>query len=115
MRLFLEVLIFAAMITLAWDRTFRDRATEIPLIGPRIFAASPTPEPAAAATSRVARANSPIRPPQPGIRATMPLTETPPPAYAPPRPAPAATANGSWMWDSAHRGTLDNPKHKPPH
>jgi hypothetical protein len=107
MRLFLEVVIFFALIALAWDRTFRDRATEIPLVGPRIFAASPTPEPRAAPA--VAAVNSPARPPRGSVRAAMPLTETPPPAYAPPRPAPAASANGSWMWDSAHRGTLDHP------
>jgi hypothetical protein len=104
MRLFLEVLVFAALLTLAWDRTFRDRASEIPIIGPRIFAATPAP----AATPQVARANSPIRPSQGTVRAAMPLTDTPPPAYAPARPLPAATANGGWMWDKEHRGTLDH-------
>jgi hypothetical protein len=109
MRLLLEVLVFAALITLAWDRTFRDRATEIPMIGPRIFAATPAPATAVAATSRVARGNSPIRPPQATVRAAIPLSETPAPANAPARPQPVATANGGWMWDSAHRGTLDHP------
>src|SRR5437764_15362671 len=102
MRLLLELLVFAAMIALAWDRTFRERASDIPLVGPKIFAATPTPTPAVAA--------NPPRPIRPTVRPALPVNATPPlTAVPPPRPLQTAAPNGAWMWDQNHRGTLDRP------
>jgi hypothetical protein len=49
MRLLLEIIVIGALIALAWEKSFKDWASEAPIIGPRITAQSrthaPSPQP----------------------------------------------------------------------
>lgn len=103
MRLLLEVVVFVALIALAWDRTFRERAADIPIVGPKYFA------PASTAAASPAVAANPLRALSPQTRTTLPLA-TPVVTAAPVRvaqPVPPASPSGAWMWDKEHHSALD--------
>jgi hypothetical protein len=93
-RLFCELFLVAVLIWLGWTKSFHDRIDQIRGV-------EPTPAPATAqaqvrqATTAGATTTAPR---QPFI-----------PRYAPARPS---TPSGAWMWDPAHRGTLDRPSYK---
>jgi hypothetical protein len=97
-RLFCELFLVAVLIWLGWTKSFHDRIDQIRGV-------EPTPAPVAQQTQA----------PQTTTAATATTTAAAPrqpfvPRYAPPRPA--STPSGAWMWDPAHRGTLDRPSYK---
>jgi hypothetical protein len=87
MRLFCELFLAAVLIWLGWTKSFHDRIDQIRGIEP------PPP------TQRAEVRQSTTAPRQPFL-----------PAYA--RTRPSATPTGDWMWDPAHRNTLDRPAYK---
>ena len=91
MRLFCELFLVAVLIWLGWSQSFHDRFDRIRGVEPAANVAS---KPQAGQTSVATVATAPA-PKQPFLRA---------------RPAP--TPSGDWMWDPAHRGTLDRPSYK---
>ena len=98
MRLFCELFLVAVLVWLGWSQSFQDRVNHIRGI---------EPPPAAAAHQaqvRQALADGGVATPPPAPR--QPFV----PRYAP--AAPAATRSGDWMWDPAHRSTLDRPGYK---
>jgi hypothetical protein len=93
-RLFCELFLVAVLIWLGWTKSFHDRIDQIRGV-------EPTPAPATAqapARQTTAAAATTTAPRQPFI-----------PRYAPARPS---TPSGAWMWDPAHRNTLDRPSYK---
>jgi hypothetical protein len=51
MRLLLEVIVAAALIALAWQKSFKDWTRELPVIGSHITAATPPPKTKPAVTA----------------------------------------------------------------
>jgi hypothetical protein len=49
MRLFLELVVAAVLIALAWQKPFKDWASKVPGIGPHLTAPAQSPEPKSAA------------------------------------------------------------------
>ena len=95
MRLFCELFLVAVLIWLGWTKSFHDRIDQIRGVEP-----TPAPQQAQVRQTTTAdAATTTTAPRQPFI-----------PRYAPPRPA--STPSGAWMWDPAHRGTLDRPSYK---
>jgi hypothetical protein len=92
MRLFCELFLVAALIWLGWTKSFHDRIDQIRGIEPAAAAQQTQVRQTTAATTTTA-------PRQPFI-----------PRYAPPRPS--STPSGDWMWDPAHRNSLDKPAYK---
>jgi len=88
MRLFCELFLVAVLIWLGWTKSYHDRIDQVRGV-------EPTPAPATAQ----AQTTTTTAPRQPFI-----------PRYAPARPA--STPSGAWMWDPAHRNTLDRPSYK---
>jgi hypothetical protein len=94
MRLFCELFLVAALVWLGWTKSFHDRIDQIRGI-----------EPAAAAQqtqvrqTTAAAATTTTAPRQPFV-----------PRYAPGRPS--SPPSGDWMWDPAHRNSLDKPAYK---
>ena len=95
MRLFCELFLVAVLIWLGWTKSFHDRIDRIRGVEP---AATAQQTPAPQTTTAAATTTAPV-PRQPFV-----------PRYAPARPA--STPSGAWMWDPAHRNTLDRPSYK---
>jgi len=87
MRLFCELFLAAVLIWLGWTQSFHDRIDQIRGVKP-------------ATTAAAATTTTTTAPRQPFI-----------PRYVPPRPS--STPSGDWMWDPAHRATLDRPAYNP--
>ena len=83
MRVLIEILVAAALIALVWEKSLKERASELPWVGDKIAPALKT-------------AAQPQPKPQPRLQ---------------PRPivTPAPTASGAWMWDPSHHNPLDRP------
>lgn len=90
MRLFCELVLVAVLVWLGWSTSFHDRVNQMRGIGP-------TPAPQVRRTT--VAAPSTAAPRQPFL-----------PAYA--RTRPSSTPSGDWMWDPAHRNSLDRPAYK---
>jgi hypothetical protein len=94
-RLFCELFLVAVLIWLGWTKSFHDRIDQIRGVEPTATAQQTQVR----QTTTAAAGTTTTAPRQPFI-----------PRYAPPRPA--STPSGAWMWDPAHRGTLDRPSFK---
>ena len=95
MRLFCELFLVAVLIWLGWTKSFHDRIDQIRGVDPAPVARqTPAPQTTTAATTTTAPA-----PRQPFV-----------PRYAPARPS--STPSGDWMWDPAHRNSLDREAYK---
>src|SRR5215467_635788 len=90
MRLFCELFLVAVLVWLGWSQSFSDRVD-------RLRGIEPTPPAQARQTAAASAASTAPR--QPFL-----------PAYA--RTRPSSTPSGDWMWDPAHRNTLDKPAYK---
>jgi hypothetical protein len=94
-RLFCELFLVAVLIWLGWTKSFHDRIDQIRGVDPAPVARqTPAPQTTTAATTTTAPA-----PRQPFV-----------PRYAPARPS--STPSGDWMWDPAHRNSLDRGAYK---
>lgn len=82
MRLLLEIILAAALIALAWDKSFKERVSEAPWIGDKIAPVVKTP------------AQSPQSQHHRSIV------------------TPAPTTASSWMWDPNRKSPLDPPTRK---
>ena len=97
MRLFCELFLVAVLIWLGWTKSFHDRIDQIRGVEP-----TPAPQQAqvrqttTAATTTTTTAPAPRQPFLPASRAR-----------------PPSTPSGDWMWDPAHRSTLDRPAFNP--
>lgn len=54
MRFIVEIIVAAALITLSWNKSFREWASEAPLIGSHLTARTPAPNSKAPAPDRLA-------------------------------------------------------------
>jgi hypothetical protein len=94
-RLFCELFLVAVLIWLGWTKSFHDRIDQIRGVDPAPVARQTlAPQTTTAATTTTAPA-----PRQPFV-----------PRYAPARPS--STPSGDWMWDPAHRNSLDREAYK---
>jgi hypothetical protein len=93
MRLFCELFLVAVLIWLGWTKSFHDRIDQIRGVEP-----AATTQQTQVRQTTAAAGTTTTAPRQPFI-----------PRYAPTRPP---TPSGAWMWDPAHRGTLDRPSYK---
>lgn len=99
MRLSIELFLLAVVVWLGWSTSFQDRVNHIRGV-------EATPPAAAAHQTQLRQAldgsitTTPAAPRQPFV-----------PRSAPARPA-ATISNGDWMWDSAHRSSLDRGAYK---
>jgi hypothetical protein len=104
MRLLTEI-ILAALIGLAWGKSFKDRLTEVPWFKDKITVSEKTTK--TAPTTRPPPASSPS-----GAWMWDPyrrsVLDTPKPRSVTTLPSPSSTA-GSWMFDPNHRSPLDPP------
>jgi hypothetical protein len=96
MRLFCELFLVAVLIWLGWTKSFHDRIDQIRGV-------EPTPAPVAQQAQV--------------LQTTTAATTTTAPALRQPflpasRTRPSSTPSGDWMWDPAHRNTLDRPSYK---
>lgn len=89
MRFLIEIILAAALIALAWEKSLKERASELPWLGDKKEPVVKTPA-----------QPPPPQQPQPQIRTVV-------------IPAPAPTASGDWMWDPNHHKTLDRPAYDP--
>lgn len=99
MRLIVEILIAAALIGLAWEKSYQERVAEVIPSFARHSA-----DPAAAA--RPAR-RSPSTPAEEQHQLAMPSAPSELAA------SPAPTHSGSWMWDPKRPASLDRPNQSP--
>ena len=91
-RLLVEILIFGALIYLAWDTPLKQRADQVQA-AVRAAAASKPPAAAPEQTAAAPVAPTPIPTPIPLPR---PMITAPPP-------------RGAWMWDAKRQSALDRP------
>ena len=88
MRLLIEIVVAAALIALGWEKSFGERASELPWIGDKISPVVKTP-------------------------ASVPPQQSQHPRVQPrPIMTPAPTVSGAWMWDPNHKTPLDPPSKK---
>src|SRR5205809_5960775 len=100
MRLFCELFLVAVLIWLGWTKSFHDRIDQIRGIQPAPALQQRARETTAAATTA-------------GETMTTTTTTAPRQPFLPAsRARPASTPSGAWMWDPAHRGSLDRPSYK---
>jgi hypothetical protein len=94
-RLFCELFLVAVLIWLGWTKSFHDRIDQIRGV-------EPTPAPQQAqmrqTTTAATTTTTAAAPRQPFLPAS--------------RVRPPSTPSGAWMWDPAHRNTLDRPSYK---
>ena len=83
MRLLLEIILAAALIALAWEKSLKERASDLPWIGDKIA-------PVVNAPAQAQQSQHPRVQPRPIV-------------------TPAPTASGNWMWDPNHKSPLDPP------
>src|SRR6267142_7122800 len=94
MRLFCELFLVAVLIWLGWTKSFHDRIDQMRGVQPT----TTTQQAQVRQTTTADATTTTTAPRQPFI-----------PRYAPARPS---TPSGAWMWDPAHRSTLDRPSYK---
>lgn len=87
-RLLAELFLVGLLVWLGWEKSFHTWTNQWRGVQP-----SPTPATAVAVAGTVAGQATVPRQPFLGYR------------------SPPSTAAGQWMWDPAHRGTLDRPAH----
>jgi hypothetical protein len=110
MRLLLEIILAAALIGLAWGKSFKDRLSEVPWIKDKITASEKSTKPAQNTHP------PPVLSPtvawiwDPNRRSVL---DTPKPRSVTTLPSPSSTA-GSWMFDPNHRSPLDPPSKRKP-
>jgi len=99
-RLFCELFLAAVLIWLGWTKSFHDRIDQIRGIQPAPALQQRARETTAAATTagETMTTTAPA-PRQPFLPASRSRTPSPP--------------SGDWMWDPAHRSTLDRPAFNP--
>ena len=91
MRLFCELFLVAVLIWLGWTKSFHDRIDQIRGV-------EPTPAPQQAQVRQTTTTTTAAAPRQPFLPASRARTPSPP--------------SGDWMWDPAHRNSLDRPSYK---
>src|SRR5690242_6546759 len=101
MRLVCELFFLAVVVWLGWSTSFQDRFDHI-----RGVERTPPAAAAHQAQLRQALADGSVATPPPAAP-RQPFV----PRSAPARPA-ATISNGDWMWDSAHRSSLDRGAYK---
>jgi hypothetical protein len=82
MRLLLEIIVVAALLALSWEKSFKQRVSEVPWLGDKIAPIAKAP-----AQSQQ----------HPKVQPHSIVT-------------PAPTTSGAWMWDPSHKSPLDPPK-----
>jgi hypothetical protein len=110
-RLFIEIILAAAIVALAWEKPLQERTRDIPWLGdqiapvvkapdhPRSSTLNPRPTPTPAAWMWDANGRSALN--------------TPPPKSEN-APSTPSSSPGSWMFDPNHRSPLDPPSKKHP-
>jgi hypothetical protein len=94
-RLFCELFLVAVLIWLGWTKSFHDRIDQIRGVEP-----TPAPQQAQVRqTTTAATTTTAPAPRQPFLPTSRSRTPSPP--------------SGDWMWDPAHRSTLDRPAYNP--
>jgi hypothetical protein len=84
MRLIIEIILVAALIAFAWDKSLKERAAEIPWLRDKVSTNSKT-------SARSPETQHPQTRLQPFV-------------------TPAPTTSGSWMWDRTRKSPMDPPK-----
>jgi hypothetical protein len=84
MRTLLQVIITAALLALGWEKSFKERASELPFVGDKF-----------GSSEKAKREGA-----KPSLRAVA----------AEAKPA----SNGAWMFDPNHKTALDRPSPTPP-
>jgi hypothetical protein len=107
MRLLTEIILAAALIGLAWGKSFKDRLSEVPWIKDKVTASERSTKPTPSAHPPPASTPAAWMW-DPNRRSVL---DTPPPKSTTLHPAPSSTA-GSWMFDPNHRSPLDPPSKK---
>jgi hypothetical protein len=111
MRTLLEIILAAAIIALAWEKSLEERARDIPWLGDKISPVVKSPDNPRSSTLNPRPINTPAAWMwDPNRRSVL---DTPPPKSTTVHPAPTSTA-GSWMFDPNHRSPLDPPPKKQP-
>ena len=105
MRLLIEIFIVAALISLAWEKSLRDRLPSF-LTGTKPETTKATPRLQTNAGVSATPSGTWMRDPN---RRTV--LDTPPPGSTTTR---ATSSPGSWMWDPNHRSPLDPPAKNSP-
>ncbi|PYK69222.1 MAG: hypothetical protein DME45_03415 [Verrucomicrobia bacterium] len=100
MRLFCELFLVAVLVWLGWTKSFHDRIDQMRGVQPPPLATAHQTQvrQAIAATDNSVSTITPA-PRQPFLPASA-------------RTRPPSTTSGDWMWDPAHRNTLDKPAYK---
>jgi len=83
MRLLLEIIVIAALIALAWEKSFKERASELPWFRDK-------------ETTKTSARSPQTQHPQTRLQ---------------PFVTPAPTTSASWIWDPNRRSPLDPAKH----
>jgi hypothetical protein len=109
MRTLFEIVLAAALIALAWEKSLEERARDIPWLGDKIAVSEKSTKTTKAPQS------PPVSTPaawmsDPNRRSVL---DTPPPKSTTLHPEPTSTA-GSWLFDPKHRSPLDPPTKKRP-
>ena len=109
MRLAIEIILAAALIAFAWEKSLKEKLSEVPWFKDKITASEKS--------TKVAPTTRPPPVPSPTAAAWMwdpnhrSVLDTPKPRSATTLPSPSSTA-GSWMFDPNHRSPLDPPRKK---
>jgi hypothetical protein len=103
MRLLVELVLVAALIALAWEKSLEERARDIPWLADKI--------PASEKSTKVTKGPKPKPASTPAAwmwdSSRRTVLDTPRPVL--PSQAPTSTP-GSWMFDPNHRSPLDPPR-----
>lgn len=83
MRILIEIVVVAALIALGWEKSFSERASELPWISDKIAPVVKAPDHPRSSTLN----------PRPIM-------------------TPVPTVSGAWMWDPNHKTPLDPPSKK---
>jgi hypothetical protein len=92
-RLLVEILVFGALIYLAWDMPLKQRVDQVQAAARAAVHAAESPAPTPGETVPTPAAPTPIPTP---IRVPRPMVTVPPP-------------RGAWMWNAKRQSTLDRP------
>src|SRR5947208_671738 len=105
MRSLIEIILVAALIALAWEKSLKERVNQLPWLTqdhPRSSTLNPRPAPTASPNGAWMWDSN-----------RQGILDTPRPNTAKTSPGPSSTA-ASWMFDPNHRSSLDPPAKKHP-